>query len=110
MIAYGRGKWAVSQKPKLIPFLRLPRRLKNGEIKNLLQIPALYNSHAQRRPINLNGKRRINRLGCRGDNFLELYQAVKFTYLGFVWNLFFCSVVAESPTQIKYLLSLSSIF
>ena len=77
------------RKPKVIPFLRLPRRLKNGEIKNLLQIPALYNSHAQRRPINLNGKRRINRLGCRGDNVLELYQAVKFTYLGFVLNLFF---------------------
>ena len=65
------------RKPKVIPFLRL------------LQIPALYNSHAQRRPINLNGKRRINRLGCRGDNVLELYQAVKFTYLGFVLNLFF---------------------
>ena len=47
---------------------------------------------------------------CLGENILELFQAVKFTYLGFVLNPFFCAVVSESPTQSKYLLSLSSIF
>ena len=87
-------------------------------MENLLQIPALYNSYAKGRPINLNGNDGLTvlffsqKLGCcLGENILcTWYQDVKFSYLGFVINLFFCAVVAESSTQNIYLLSLTSIF